>query len=269
MTGSIGSLTQRVFAILLHVILLRLLLRFTGLEFVTKISSLGFSLADRGYFSESLKRASKDVKDHKTPTTKGPWFRRLAMMFFVGMLLAGYSAIFYYQRTGSFLCTRMEVQFGDAFWAELPFFSGVYFVDKATRRDARLVFGDGRTDGNSSLFRYCQSEKSFVFLPAQANEADECKSESWYAKSPKSEDYNILKSNAKEWKTQRPALNAIFYPIDHLTMNCLDCSPDTCNIDGGSCETDEFDNKVCVCKDGKYTIQRGGSKFVLMMDLTS
>ncbi|CAJ1937834.1 unnamed protein product [Cylindrotheca closterium] len=230
-----------------------MLLNFAGLEFITKIDDLGFSLADRGYFTESLKNASKDVKDHKRTTTKGPWFRIVATVFLVCALLAGYSVIFYYQRTGAFLCTRMEVQFGDAFWAELPFFSGVYFVDKATRMDQRLVFGDERTDGKESFFRYCQSEKSFVFLPQQNNADDECKSESWYAKSPKSESYNILKSNANEWKTQRPGENAIFYSIDHFTMNCLDCSPDTCNIPlGGSCTTDDFSNKVCVCNEGFF-----------------
>jgi hypothetical protein len=135
------------------------------LGFITEIDDVAFALAERGYFSNSIKQACLDVREHKTPNTKGPWLRRLALIFFVTLVVAGYTVIFSFQRQGKFLCTRMEVQFGDSFWPELPLFSGVYFVEKRKRENRRLVYEDEDTDGQTAIFRYCFSETAFVFGP--------------------------------------------------------------------------------------------------------
>eukprot|EP00980_Cylindrotheca_fusiformis_P006842 scaffold1429_cov110-Cylindrotheca_fusiformis.AAC.14 len=142
-----------------------MLLNFAALAFITEIDDVAFSLAERGYLSDSLQQACVDVTTHKTPDTKGPWLRRLALLFFVLAVLTGYTIIFRYERLGEFLCSRMEVQFGDAFWSELPLFSGVYTVDRKKRENRRLVYRDEATGGETAIFRYCFSQRAFVFGP--------------------------------------------------------------------------------------------------------
>eukprot|EP00980_Cylindrotheca_fusiformis_P006925 scaffold1442_cov128-Cylindrotheca_fusiformis.AAC.46 len=235
-----------------------MLLNFAALGFITEIDDVAFSLAERGYFSNSLKQACHDVRVHKTPDTKGPWLRRLALLFFVLLVISGYTVIFRYQRRGKFLCSRMEVQFGDSFWSELPLFSGVYTVDKAKRENRRLVYGDEDTNGETAIFRYCFSEKAFVFGPfddsANYTSLDDyydeiCDPSSYYVKSPTTESFDLLEARATDWSVVRSDDANLVYPVDHLFMQCLDCENGSCNQPlGGSCGKDS----KCICNEGFF-----------------
>ena len=66
-----------------------MLMNFAALAFLGHIDDIVFSLADRGYFTDSMKEACKDVKEHKTPISKGPWVRRLVLLFFVVVVVFG------------------------------------------------------------------------------------------------------------------------------------------------------------------------------------
>lgn len=222
---------------------------------------MAFALASRGYFSSSLKQSCRDVQDYKPPNSKGPWLRRAAFVFFVALVTTGYSIIFVRQRRGDFSCSRIEVQFGDAYWSELPFYSGVYYVERAKRENRRLVYQDETTNGQQAIFRYCFSEEAYVFglfdrnvstvEPADFYYDDVCSRETWFTKSPTTKSFNLLEPSVPDWRVQGSPDNQLTYPVSHFYMQCVDCSEDTCNYPkGGSCT--ETGVSVCRCNEGYF-----------------
>jgi len=223
---------------------------------------VAFALGTRGYFSHSLKQSCRDVQNYKPPNAKGPWLRRGAFVFFVILVTAGYSSILVRQRRGDFLCSRIEVQFEDTRWSELPFYSGVYYVRRNKYEDHRLIYKDEATNGKQAIFRYCSNEKAFVFGPLDRNVSfgeldtdydDVCSSDIWYSKSPTTKSYDLLEARASEWQVQISPENPLTHPVSHFYMQCMDCSDQTCNHPkGGSCGPDATGQSVCLCNEGYF-----------------
>jgi hypothetical protein len=245
-----------------------MLLNFAAMAFVTEIDDVAFSLGERGYFSMGLKQACDDVQKLKTPESKGPWFRRIALFLFVTGMIAGYSIIYIRQENGTYLCNRFEAQFGDGAWALLPAFSGTFNNWINPKREAdRWVYIDEVSE-IASTFRYCRNVKSWVFAvfsdnpySQPGNDSDTfydeiCDKNTWLIKSPSTQSFSVLFEDSSNWltTTENYQSNTLLYPVDHLTMICLDCSSDTCNQQGGSCQYDYSKslNTICVCNDGYY-----------------
>ena len=265
-----------------------MLLNFAALAFITEIDDLAFSLIDRGYFSDAMKLCCDDVKRLKTPTTstesRRPWLvRRLALIFFILVVLIPYSVIVANQKAPAYSCERIEVQFGDGFWSFMPFYAGTYFVDASKpRKGGRLVYLDEMSNGQTSFFRYCPEYEAWVFglfdnqpttnVLENSSSSDNnrmdidvfksideqlddvCVSGRWVSKSPATSTFDILDERSMDWITKRnggsSALDDQSYPVDQFQMSCLDCSTETCSATSGgnSCEKDSSNNSIEYCK---------------------
>ncbi|KAL3910486.1 MAG: hypothetical protein SGARI_002101, partial [Bacillariaceae sp.] len=266
-----GALFQVVIFLLIvqSTTVISMLLNFAALSFITEIDDVAFSLAERGYFSMSIKNTCHVVTELKTPNTKGPWMRRIFLLVILVTVLAGYTGIYVRQETGSYLCNRLGVQFGDEILSELPLYSGVYFVDKKKRENDRYVYSDEVSGWN--LFRYCRSEGAWVFGYIDIDSVDDetfnlfvedidnyydliCDPVNWLSKSPSTRSFSILDVKPSDWLTASTEDNLLVYPSEHFVMQCLDCSATTCNSLGGTCEYDPdlSEDQVCVCYDGFF-----------------
>ena len=147
-----------------------MLLNFAALAFLTEIDDVAFSLADRGYFSPSIAASCRIVHDFQIHATKKMLFRRLFGGFTVLALLTGFAVVTRHQYTGRWLCDRVQVQLGDAYFSELAFFSGVYRVTNK-RFDGRFAYID--ESSGKAAFRYCYSVDggSWVFGYSADNQA--------------------------------------------------------------------------------------------------
>ena len=242
-----------------------MLLNFAALGFITEIDDMAFELALRGYFSESIKRVCIHVREHRTPNTKSPWLRRIALIFFTLLVMVLYLLIYFRQKNGEYVCTRIEAQFGDAFWPELQLSSGPYNVDFDYRENDRLVYTDEAT-GHTAIFRYCWSEYSWVFGIFDDREVDSiddlydeiCDRGNWLSKAPKSKGtFDILEFDPLDWVTTKgkESSNSLAYPVDFFRLSCLECDIETCNNDGGICTEKQIRGHmygVCDCNDGYF-----------------
>eukprot|EP00529_Nitzschia_sp_RCC80_P015139 CAMPEP_0113482624 /NCGR_PEP_ID=MMETSP0014_2-20120614/23016_1 /TAXON_ID=2857 /ORGANISM="Nitzschia sp." /LENGTH=701 /DNA_ID=CAMNT_0000376149 /DNA_START=27 /DNA_END=2132 /DNA_ORIENTATION=+ /assembly_acc=CAM_ASM_000159 len=248
---------------------LSMLLNFAAMQFVTEIDDVAFSLAERGYFSMSLKKSCDDVTKMKTPDNAGPWFRRIALLLFMVAVVTGYSVVYRNQEQGLYSCNVFDVQFGDEAWSWLPLYSGRFNNWINPKRESnRWVYVD-EISQSASTFMYCRETQSWVFgiFSGDPNygesETDHyydeiCEQKLWFLSSPQTNSFDALFGSASGWlTTTEDQSNALLFPVDYLSMRCVDCNSNTCNEQGGSCQSDlDISAKpVCVCNEGFYGSQ--------------
>jgi len=144
------------------------------------------------------------------------------------------------QIRGKFQCKKVYAQFGDSFFVNLPLFSGDYEIDPTTRRDWRPVYFEKASDSGSH-FRYCSSERAWVFRPAMDVDED-CSI--WAMKSPETSGFDLTEVDYSQWRTRKNFKSKTVYDGDYFLLVCSDCDETTCD---GDCE----DNQ-CVCRPGQY-----------------
>ena len=258
-----GALFQTVIFLLIvqSTTVISMLLNFAALQFITEVDDVAFSLAARGYFNQSIKKTCQEVQELRTPNTKGPWLRRIFFGFIVMVVLVAYTSVFIQQEQGSYLCNRIEVQFGDEALSELPLYSGAYYVDKDKRENDRYVYIDEVS--GQQIFRYCRSEGAWVFGYFGNDMSDDpddlydaiCDDNSWLSKSPETRSFSILDVKASDWLVTTNEQNALVDPVEHFVIQCLDCTDTTCNELGGTCQNDftlTDDAQVCACNEGFF-----------------
>jgi hypothetical protein len=245
-----GALFQGVIFILIvqSTTVIGMLLNFAALSFITEVDDVAFSLAQRGYFSASIQYTTEVVSNFTTPSTKGPWLRRIAFFLILGAVLTGYSVMYGWQRNGIYLCNRIEVQFGDAAWTWMPLLSGVYSLDKSRRANDRFIYTDEVSGTN--MFKYCDNEKAWVFGWEEEEFLYDICNDFWVMKSdPETTTFSIMDIPNSNWLIRSQHSNGTV-PVDHLVMRCIDCKDDTtCDAEGGSCvNTPEVaGSQVCAC----------------------
>lgn len=214
-------------------------LNFAALHFISTIDDLFFGLAARGYFSESIQKAAEEVPVHLTPNPKGLCLRRTIYVLLTGIMLAGYSYIMTNQ-PNAYLCQRLQVQFGDAFYSSLPLFSGIFVLTEDQRLDGRVVYHDEIT--GQSFFRYCKDEQAWVFSEGvDIEDPQVCGSAYFISKSASTAGYDILQVDPSSWQTTKSINNNFLYPVEWFSIRCADCDDSNC---GGTCV-----ENVCVCGD--------------------
>ena len=96
--------------------ILDVFLNFAALEFITSVDEFAFMLAQKGYISNSVKKACDEVSEVKILRRKGGRVcRRIQMVLFILAMMAAYAILANWQDTGRFECEKIEVQFGDGF----------------------------------------------------------------------------------------------------------------------------------------------------------
>ena len=227
-----------------------MLLNFAALQFITEVDDVAFSLAKRGYFSATIQQTTEVVSNVTTPHTKGPWLRRIALGLILATVLTGYSVMYGWQRNGTYLCNRMDIQFGDSAWTLLPLLSGVYGLDKNRRINGRFIYVDEASGSN--VFMYCDNLKSWVFGWDEDEVFDEICEKHWIMKSnPETTTFSIMDIPSADWLI-RPQWSNATVPVDHFVMNCIDCEEEvTCNGEGGSCvDAVVAGGQICECEPG-------------------
>ena len=139
------------------------------------------------------------------------------------------------------------MKFGDEFYPELGFFSGVYIFKGGSKINGRFVYIDKRIEQNA-MFAYCKDEQAWTFTFSEAaesiNDLDPC---DWKAKSSQTSSYDLLSTTSAEWFF--PGIeNGQTIPFQHFVLISNDCQiqDDVCGHHG-QCVRNE-----CDCNEGWY-----------------
>ena len=247
-----------------------LLLNFTAMEFVSYLDDIAFLLSKWGYFGKTLKLEAVRVADgrydiqtmKKTKNKGARSFARTSFLFFLFIIMIIlWSIIVRKQRTGSYLCSSIYVQFGDEFSPELGTFTGQYDIasSKELFPSGRVEYREITKSISDAKFSYCDNDETWIFNYKDDSDyahiglPEKCK---WNARSgvieqSTSPSYDILSS--RSWFTKN-YLNAPV-PMKHFTIECNTCigNPDFCgDPERGKC------NKV---RSFAYLSQYYASKF--------
>ena len=131
------------------------------------------------------------------------------------------------KQTGNYLCDSLYVQFGDAFVADLPYFSGAYMMDPNGGMNAgRITYVEKATRG-SQRFAFCEREMAWT-LSNYRNE-DPCV---FYAKSPKTQTFDVTTLLPSSWFV-RDDETGQFVPFDAFALVCNDCNAQRCSEEYG------------------------------------
>ena len=223
-----------------------LLLNFTAMEFVSYLDDITFLLSKWGYFGKTLKleavvvsegrydiQATKNKEKNKSVRS----FARTSFLFilFITMITVWF-IIVRYQRSGSFLCPEIHVQFGDEISPELGTFSGYYVLDKPKKffPTGRVEYRESEMSNTNAKFSYCAKDEVWVFyhddssIDAHREAPGQCM---WNARSDvigesTSPSYDILSSGS--WFTKNDVDAIVTMP--QFTMDCHKCdaNPDFC-----------------------------------------
>lgn len=184
---------------------------------------------------------------HGTENRKGccirfPRLLFLLMIYFV--MIMAWAMIYYWQRTGSFVCETIYTQFNDIYHPGLATFSGLYDVKCGRHGSCKRVEYVERGHGNFSAtakFYFCEDISSWVFA---FSDTEEFSCDSWTAKSAQQNDlaessYNIMESTQgnEGWSVLVDDRSAL--PLPTFTLECFDCryDDDFCGGSGrGRCE---------------------------------
>jgi len=203
---------------------------------------------------QSIREDLKFGEDQRSNCySRFPRFLFLAAIYFT--LLTGWAFNYYWQRTGTFVCGTIFVQFNDIYHPGLATFSGLFTSkcgdDGYCKRSAYVESGHGSYSDTARFF-FCEDIQAWVFA---FDEGHQFNCENWISRSPEQDimsvdSYNILASvqGNDPWTIRVGDRRQL--PIPEFTLECYDCKYDEsfCGGEGrGKC----VDNR-CVCEDGWY-----------------
>lgn len=232
-------------------------LNFAALAFITEIDDLAFSLASRGYFTRSIQESTEQVEQFETPNAQSFWLKRLILLGSVLAFLTGYGRVASQQNSGTWLCERIEVQFGDAYYSQAPYYSGMYRRSDEIYDNGRFIYLS--EDGEKAAFRYCNTASGSYWVWGELFEFSDgseinidnlCDDANWIARSPETKGFDLADITdipPNDWVISTSTTSNIVYPIDHFVLRCADCSTSTCE---GVCE-----DNICQCNEGQIGSQ--------------
>ncbi|CAB9506373.1 Inherit from KOG: Notch ligand involved in the mediation of Notch signaling (By similarity) [Seminavis robusta] len=203
---------------------LAIMLNFAALHFMADIDDLGFYIAQMGFISVKLSKATNAVADFEVPKRehKRAFFRRVLYGLTMLLLMCGYGVLKYRQLSGEFLQTAVYVQFGDEYNPKIPFYSGVLSAGNV-RTTGHRKYWDIQT--GTILLSYCSSEGAWTF-------SDTGESCDYFAKSLPTKTYDVTTIPDSSWEV----LDSIdrLKPFEAFTLIGRDCDPNICQ--GGCVE---------------------------------
>ncbi|CAJ1968028.1 unnamed protein product [Cylindrotheca closterium] len=179
-----------------------------------------------------------------------PRFLFILIVYFI--MLVGWAINCYWQRTGTFVCDTIFVQFNDIYHPGLATFSGLY--------DSRCGEGDDTfceratyvESGHGSRFFFCEDISAWVFA---FDEDGQFNCANWITGSPETDvlaetSYNIMESvkGSETWSIKVGDRRQL--PVPHFTLECYDCKYDE-NFCGGGARGKCVNNR-CACEGGWY-----------------
>lgn len=144
--------------------------------------------------------------------------------------------------TGLCRCKALYIQFGDAYFPEMPYYSGRFEAvgDGAlpTRHSGRTVFED---ESGSVRLRYSRGNKAWLI--EQNIDKSDPEYPGFMFKSSETEAFDIAAVSDLTWFANTEAGEV---PVDWLYLTCDECIVSRCNQAHGSCQDDR-----CVCNPGR------------------
>lgn len=202
----------------------------------------------------SLREELKFGEEHRCMFySRFPRFYFLATIYLT--MLMGWAMNYYWQRTGTFVCDAVFVQFNDIYHPGLATFSGLFDKKCGTsgycKRAAYVESGHGNYSRTAQFF-FCDEISAWVFA---FNEEGKFNCHNWLIRSPNQNilseaSYNILESvkGNEQWTIRTGESREL--PMPEFTLTCYDCIYDDTFCGGprrGRCE-----NNRCVCEEGWY-----------------
>lgn len=195
------------------------------------------------YSMESMPDVLLHGKENRSGICCERFPRLLFLLLIYLVMVAGWACVYYWQRTGSYVCETVYTQFNDIYNPGLATFSGLYDVkcgDNGSCKRAEYVErGHGNYSGSGKFF-FCDELSSWVFA---FSETGEVTCGNWTAKSAKQNElaessYNILESihGNEGWSVALDERSSL--PLPTFTLECFDCrfDDDFCGGDGrGRC----------------------------------
>ncbi|CAB9500130.1 Inherit from bactNOG: outer membrane autotransporter barrel [Seminavis robusta] len=254
LSGCLG-LVASFFLIITSETIYYLLLNFTALEFISQLDEAFFVLSEYGYAGKTCEIAAKAMSATTFYVHTKVYRMRKTLLFFAILiaLITGWSVIVHKQRSGSYQCKTLLVQFGDDMRPELATFSGLYDqrITKNKAHNGHLAYVDRKS--KTGVFAYCTKGLYWTFQyhidrVGTAVDIDPCKD--WVARSASTTSYDILFSTASSWFVRDEADREVFF--DPFVLVCHDCgdSYNSCSGRGTACNS-----AVCDCEDGYYGLQ--------------
>lgn len=222
-----------------------LCLNFAALHFVSDIPDVAFVSASRGILTSfKVQQAAVKIQETKVPDIEEEsrkrihFIRRIGMCCTIVTLYLGYFLLIFWQWDGRYLCTNLYIQFGDAFYPEMAYYSGRFESqgsEPTQRKDSRTFFLD---ESGSIRLSYCHSEEAWAFSRVENDHCD------YFVKSIKTYTFEVTDlGGTSSWLAKHPTTGSDV-PTDWLYIGCNTCTSDTCTH--GSC----INESVCQCDDG-------------------
>mmetsp|Transcript_9595 Transcript_9595/g.27342 ORF Transcript_9595/g.27342 Transcript_9595/m.27342 type:complete len:852 (+) Transcript_9595:87-2642(+) len=233
---------------------IEIFLNFAALSFISEIDDVAFHLGHDGFLSEPIQAVCGHVNECAVPMRQRKFpLHKVFMGIALAGFLAGWGRIVQQQYMGHFLCKSILVQFGDAYHATLPTYSGVYVQDGYRYLDGRKVYVSRDFSGDkASYFRYCKDHKAWVYQTMEFSDAasvtDFC--DDYLMRSKKTESFDITDVKSSDWNirtldSDNLQLTDLEYTVEFMYFECNDCSSKTCM---GRCG----DNNRCICDDDHF-----------------
>ncbi|CAJ1947087.1 unnamed protein product [Cylindrotheca closterium] len=199
----------------------------------------------------SMREELKFGEEHRCMCySRFPRFAFLAAIYVT--MLSGWAINYYWQRTGTFVCDTVFVQFNDIYHPGLATFSGL-FEKKCgengyCKRAAYVEVGHGNYSSTAS-FIFCDALSTWVFA---FDEGGRFNCQNWLIQSPNQNilseaSYNILESvkGNEPWTIKLGDRREL--PMPEFTLTCYDCMYDDSFCGRGTCV-----NNRCICDEGWY-----------------
>jgi len=224
------------------------LLNFLGVQFISDLDDLAFSLGGKGYFGLSAQRIIQDIMQARFLRDSKPnKCRRKSHVIGIFAVLAVMVGIFsnpaIQQDEGVFAIEAVTAEFGDEVISFLGLFNGCYRARKeGPSLNRRLIYEQIGSEVDGGKFGYCDnledgSSEGWVFFQGVSLE-DAC--EEYLLRSDNTNTFDLLDAAATQWYTKEGQLvdylQVSQLPKDSVSRNFPECGLDIFNQTIDSCD---------------------------------
>jgi len=225
--------------------------------FIARIDNIAYKVAGYGLCSKHIQDTIARVSD--VQMLKGTYYnfiRRATETLITIFFLAYYAFLLVNQRKSRYVCTQIQIQFGDTYNAELSLHSGLFRRIQGNHMDRRSIYED--REGHYR-FGYCAKNFHWSFyLREDPNNAfnleteKEAACDQWIVKSPKNKGFDIIKTDSSNWIVHikyQQGMTELTTQVDMFNLKCNECAG-KCVKKNGKCN----DHLDCICEEGFYGI---------------
>ena len=229
---------------------LDVVLNFAVVEFVSGLDEAAFFLAKVGLLGDRNKQEAVHVQEGEfqlkrgTPRSSG-FIRTIGLLIILAGVLAGWLYLLLLQARGRYAVSHFMVQFDDNVRRELSAHSGIYTLQAEFNFDPNLRFRYVEERAGGGQFKYCRSERKWVFF-LEGN--DPCDKNKILVKSIRTGILDLDLLTGEDWFVVLPDKGTQTQPMADFLLQPV-CKRDT---DCGGPGRGRCDRFRCVCEEGFF-----------------